>query len=66
MDSYQAYVSKLDNHIKSFDDYISMNSFRVNRKVKIEVKIPSPNSMVNTNFEDISLNLRSHIVRSVK
>jgi hypothetical protein len=71
MASYQAYINKLDSnvHISTFDEYVSLNSFRCNatlespsqRVYKRKPNSPkSPNSMIN-NFDDISYNLRSYL-----
>ncbi len=68
MASYQAYINKLDSniHISTFEEYVSLNSFRCNsvplqQSNKRKPNSPkSPNSMVN-NFDDISYNLRSYL-----
>jgi hypothetical protein len=66
--SYQHYVRKLESniHVGSFDEYNALNNFRCNNYKKPLPKVQlSPNSMLNS-FDDISSNLRSHIVRSIK
>jgi hypothetical protein len=70
MASYQAYINKLESniHISTFDEYVSLNSFRCNNTVidtvkKVYNRKPSsPNSMVN-NFDDISYNLRTYLYK---